>query len=241
MLIREKTEKAESWYIDATDEYENLMAEVADLYNRKFALYKMLHSFVIGPVREAFRFLHDADRICFLKASKALRQSHLEIVNYISKTANTKLSGSERYGKLREEASVIANIDLLARIEMARAERLMQTERLVSCNSTQEKEQIVIELRDTANAYFKFYRSYDVERYDYRVILINFYLEFLDSMMNLGEIAVHCLLDNDPTRCEIRACNEMVQKLKSNDLIMDDQKVSWMRVFDRWTKLCKER
>lgn len=241
LLIHEKKESAESWYIDAPDVYEELMSEVADLYNRKHAIYKMLHSFVIGPVREAFRFLHDADRICFLKASRTLRQAHLEIVNYIDRKASAKLSECERYGKLREEATVIVNIDLLARIEMARTERLTQTERLVSCNSTQAKEHIVIDIRDAANAYFKFYRSYDVERYDYQVILINFYLEFLESMMNLGEVAVRCLLDNDPTRYEIRMCNEMVQKLKSNDLITDNQKISWMRVFDRWTKFCKKR
>lgn len=240
LLIQDMKNRADSCYIDAPDIYESLMTEVAGLRNRKHALYKMLHSFVIGPIKEAFRFLHDADRVCFLKASKAIRQAHLEIVNYIDKTASTKLSSSERYGKLREEATVIANIELLARSEMARADRLLKTDELVACNSPQEKDRLIKVLRDTANAYFKFYRSYDVERYDYHVILVNFYLEFLDSMMDLGEVATRCLLDNDPTRLEIRMCNELVQKLKKNDLIMDDQKLSWIRIFDRWTRLSKE-
>lgn len=239
-LIRTKTADAESKYIDEPELYEKLMSYVVNLENRKFAIYKMLHSFVIGPVREAFRFLHDADRVCFLKASKTIRQAHLEIVNYIDSSASARLYESDRYGKLREEATVIANIDLLARIEMARTDRIIKTEELVSCNSVQKKEKIIEALRDTANGYFKFYRSYDVERYDYQIILVNFYLEFLDSMMNLGEVATRCLIDNDPTRHEIKMCNNLVQKLKNNDLIKNDQKISWIRIFDRWTRLCKE-
>lgn len=239
-LIAEKENDARRKYLDNPTAYENLMSQAADLKNKKYAIYKALHSLVIGPIKAAFRHLNGADRICFLKASKTIREQHLEIVNYLDGKANAKLSKSSRYKQFREEATVIANIDLLARIEMAKTDRLLKTEQLISSNNSDDKRKILCWIRDIHNAYFKVYRSYDVERYDYNVILVNFYMQFLDSMMDLGEIALSQLKDNDPFRLELRECSNIIQQLMSQELVPEDQKISWTRVFDRWNQLIKE-
>lgn len=240
VLIAEKENDARREYLDNPAVYEILMSQVADLKNKKYAIYKALHSLVIGPIKAAFRHLNGADRICFLKASKTIREQHLEIVNYLDGKADAKLSKSSRYKQFREEATVIVNIDLLARIEMAKTDRLLKTEQLITSNSSDDKREILCWIRDIHNAYFKVYRSYDVERYDYNVILVNFYMQFLDSMMDLGEIALSQLKDNDPFRLELRECSNIIQKLMSQELVPEDQKISWTRVFDRWKQLIKE-
>lgn len=109
----------------------------------------------------------------------------MEIVNYLDAHADAKLSGCDRYKKLREEATVIINMDLLARIELARSNRLLQTEQLISSNSTEEKKKIIRLIRDTHNAYFEAYSRYSVERFDYQIILINFYMQYLDRGLYL--------------------------------------------------------
>ena len=240
ILIEEKENDAQREYLDNPATYEILMSQADDLKNKKYAIYKALHSFVIGPIKAAFRHLNGADRICFLKASKTIREQHLEIVNYLDGKANTKLSKSSRYKQFREEATVIANIDLLARIEMAKTDRLLKTEQFISANSIDDKRKIVCWIRDIHNAYFKVYRSYDVERYDYSVILVNFYMQFLDGMMDLGEIALSQLKDDDPFRLELRECSNIIQQLLSQELVPEEQKIYWTRVFDRWNKLIKE-
>lgn len=239
-LIAEKENNARQEYLNNPAMYETLMTQVAELKNRKYAIYKALHSLVIGPIKAAFRHLNGADRVCFLKSTKAIREQHLEIVNYLDRNIDAKLSGSSRYKQFREEATVIINIDLLARIEMAKTDRLLKTEQLISSNNSDDKREILCWIRDIHNAYFKVYRSYDVERYDYNVILVNFYMQFLDSMMDLGEIALCQLRNNDPFRLELRECSSLIQKLMSQELIPEDQKISWIRVLDRWNQSNKE-
>lgn len=239
ILIAEKEEDAQRKYLDDPIGYELLMSQVMDLCNRKYAIYKVLHSFVIGPVKEAFRHMYGADRISFLKASKTIREKHLELVNYWDGKSTTKLSGCIRYKNFREEATVFANIDLLARIEMARTDRLMRTEQLITSNNIEEKLSIIRLIRDIHNACFKVYRSYDVERFDYKIILVNFYMQFLDSMMDLGKSAVEQLVDDSPTRFEIRMCSGIIQNLIAQGLVQDEQKISWTRVFERWNQFVK--
>ena len=238
ILIRES--KAKALYVDEPEAYEQKMKQINDYKNKKYALYKMLHSMVVGPIKEAFRFLNGADRIAFLKASKKIRELHLEIVNYLDAYADTKLSGCDRYKKLREEATVIINMDLLARIELARSDRLLQTEQLISANSTEEKKKIIRLIRDTHNAYFEAYSRYNVERYDYQIILVNFYMQYLDSMMDFGDMAIQEMVSDDPSRYEVKKCSEIIQKLISNDTIPENQKISWNRIQNRWIKFFKE-
>ena len=52
----------------------------------------------------------------------------------------------------------------------------------------EEKKKIIRLIRDTHNAYFEAYSRYNVERYDYQIILVNFYMQYLDSMMDFGDI-----------------------------------------------------
>ena len=217
-----------------------MMKQINDYKNKKYALYKMLHSMVVGPIKKAFRFLNGADRIAFLKASKKIRELHLEIVNYLDSHADAKLSGCDRYKKLREEATVIINMDLLARIELVRSSRSLQTEQLISANSTEEKKKIIRLIRDTHNAYFEAYSRYDVERFDYQIILVNFYMQYLDSMMDLGDIAVQEMISDDPSRYEMTKCSEIIQKLISNDTVPETQMISWNRIQNRWIKFFKE-
>ncbi|MFR2580087.1 MAG: ATP-binding protein [Mediterraneibacter gnavus] len=239
-LILIKESEAKVLYVDEPETYEHMMKQINDYKNKKYALYKMLHSMVVGPIKEAFRFLNGADRIAFLKASKKVRELHLEIVNYLDSHADAKLSGCERYKKLREEATVIINMDLLARIELARSNRLLQTEQLISSNSTEEKKKIIRLIRDTHNAYFEAYSRYNVERFDYQIILVNFYMQYLDSMMDFGDIAVQEMISDDPSRYEVKKCSEIIQKLISNNTVPETQKISWNRIQNRWIKFFKE-
>ena len=239
-LIIEKKNEAQRKYFDNPTEYEMLMSQVNDLKNKKYAIYKALHSFVVAPIKTAFRHLNGADRISFLKASKTIRENYLEIVNYLDGKVETKLSKSSRYKTFREESTVIINIELLARTEMARTERILKMEQLILCNSNDDKCEILRRLRDIHNAYFKVYRCYDVERYDYKVILVNFYMQFLDSMMDLGEIAISQLRYDEPSREELYMCSNMIQELMQQDLVPENQKISWIRVFDRWKQVIKE-
>lgn len=241
VLMTEKEEEARLKYLDAPDDYELLMSQVMDLGNKKYAIYKALHSFIIGPVKEVFRHMGGADRISFLKASKTIRGKYLELVNYLDGKSAAKLSECIRYKDFREEATVIANIDILARIEMSRTDRLVKTEQFISSNNTEEKLGIIRSIRDAHNAYFKVYRSYDVERYDYRIILVNFYMQFLDNVLNLGKIAVEQLVNDDPTRFEIRMCSGIILELMAQGLILDEQKILWTRVLDRWNRFAKTK
>ena len=237
-LIQRDEEDAKKKIIDDPKEYEKLITTVINLRNRKYAIYKSLHWFVIAPVQQAFMDLRGADRICFLKSTKAIRKAHLEIVNYLDKTAEAKLSGCDRYSILREEDIILIKVELLARKEMM-ADKKRQIEKVVLENNANQNKKIFEDFIDTANAYFKFYRSYDVERYDYQTILVNFYLEFLDEMMKLGDIAIQCLLKDELTRHEVRACNEIVQRLKVGGLVSNDTMIFWIRIFERWSKVHK--
>ena len=104
------------------------------------------------------------------------------------------------------EATVIINMDLLARIELARSNRLLQTEQLISSNSTEEKKKIIRLIRDTHNAYFEAYSRYSVERFDYQIILINFYMQYLDSITNTLK-KVHIIISSILNRSNIFIIN----------------------------------
>lgn len=239
-LILIKESEAMALYVDDPEAYEQKMIQINDYRSKKYALYKMVHSMVVGPIKLAFWHLNGADRITFLKASKKIRELYLEIVNYLDPHVDAKLSGCNCYKKFREEATGIINIDLLARIELVKSDRLLQTEQLISTNSIEEKKNIIRLIRDTHNAYFKNYSSYNVERFDYQIILVNFYLEYLDSMMDLGNIAIQEMKSDDPSRCEVEKCSAIIQKLISDDNVPETQKDSWERIQTRYSKFFKE-
>lgn len=239
-LILIKESEAKAFYVNNPEAYEGVMKKITDYKNKKYALYKILHSMVVGPIKEAFRFLSGSDRITFLKESKKIRELYMEIVNYLDADADAKLSGCNQYKKLREEASVIANIDLLARIELVKTDRLLKVEELVSLNNVDKKKEIIRLIQNTYNAYFEAYSRYSVERFDYQIILVNFYMEYLDSMMNFGDIAVREMVNDDPSRFEIKKCSEIIQELISNDTIPETEKNSWKRIQKRWCKFFKE-
>ncbi len=239
-LILIKESEAKALYVDDSEKYEQITKQINNYKERKFALYKMLHSMVVGPIKEGFRFLNGSDRIVFLKASKQIRELHLEIVNYLDDDADTKLSGCDRYKELREEAAVIINVDLLARIELANTNRLQKTEQLISSDNMDEKKKLIRLIRDTHNAYFKAYSGYNVERFDYQVILVNFYMQYLDSMMDLGDIAIQEMLNDGPSRFAVKKCSEIIQELKLKGTVPETEKTSWTRVQNRWIKIFKE-
>ena len=239
ILIQKNSKLAEDKYIEDPLEYEKLKSEINDLKKRKFAIYKMLHSFVIGPVTKAFVSLRGADRICFLRASKRIREQYKELVAYTDRTASAKLKDSGRYRELRKDASIIANIDILACAELLRTDKVLKTESLRYCG-TCEKEDIIISLRDTNNACFRRYRVNDVEDFSYQVILVQMYFEFLDTMMDIGKVATDLLINDDLTNIEVGMCNKIFQNLREESLIDDFQKNQWIRIADRWINTVKE-
>lgn len=239
-LIVRKESETKGLYVDNPEKYETEMKQVSDYKNKKYTLYKMLHSMVIGPIKSAFILLKGADRIVFLKSSKEIRELHMEIVNYIDSQAETRLSGCDRYKKLREEGTVIINIDLLARIESTRAKRLSRIEQLNVINDMEEKKENIRIIRDIYNAYFKEYSQYDVEDFGYQIILINFYMEYLDSMMDLGNIAVEEMVNDGPSRYVVEKCAKIIQNLILNNAVPEAQKISWDRIQSRWVKIFKE-
>ncbi len=239
-LIAEKENEAQQKYIDNPVAYENLMSQVSDLRNKRYTLYKELHSFVIVPIKSAFRYLKGTDKRYFLKASKAIRDQYLEIVNYLDGKAEAKLAKSSRYKQFRTEASVIANIELLTRVKMAQTDWSLKREQFILSNSNEDKYKILHWLIDIHTAYFKIYRSYDVERYDYNIILVHFYMQFLEGMMDLGEIAITELKEDAPFCFELNKCLNIKQKLILQNLVPEDKKIYWTKVCDRWNQLVKK-
>ena len=132
---------------------------------------------------------------------------------------------------------MIANIDLLARLESARAIRAQKMEDLLSSNSASEKAEIIVYLRDLHDAYFKVYSNYDVQLYSYKIILVNFYLEYLESMMSLGRWAADHIKTNGPSLQGIRSCNNIIQELITKNVLSDTEKFSWDRVMRKWSHL----
>ena len=239
-LILNKEAEAKTLFVDKPEEYELKIKQIDDYKNKKYALYKMLHSLVVGPIKVAFRNLNGADRIAFLKGSKKIRDMHLEIVNYLNPQAEAKLLVCNIYKTFRDEATCIINIELLARIELARSNRMTLVEQLVSSNSKDEKKKIVRTIRDMHNAIFEVYSRYNVEHFSYYVILANFYFQYLDSMMDLGEIAVDEIINDNPSKYQTMKCSEIVQKLILDNNIPEDEKISWNRIQTRYNNLFKK-
>lgn len=239
-LIVEKEINVSRTYLDNSAEYEKLISQLEDIKNKKYTIYKALHSYIIAPVKKVFMHLNGVDRVYFLKASKMIRETYLEIVNYLDGEANAKLLKCSQYKELREAATVIANMDLLARKEMLDKDRLLRMESFYSLNNSDEKLNILCQIRDNYNSCFKLYRSYDVEGYVYSIILVDFYVTFLNSMIDLGEIALKVLKNDEPFHCELDKCARIVRQLREQDLVPENQKRSWARVFDRWKQLLKK-
>lgn len=240
-LISTKELEAKELYINNPKKHEFLMKEISDLQSRKYNLYKMLHSLVIGPVGKVFIYLKNADRVAFLRATKELRKRYLEIVNYMDSHVETKLSNCDSYKELREEATSIINIDLLACKELVETNRLLKFEQLTSSNSMEEKKEIIKVIRNTYNVYFKEYSSYDVERFDYQVILVDFYMNYLESMMDLGDIAIEDIINDKFTILEVKKCWDISINLKNRGVISKEKEIAWNRVQNRWIKLFKEK
>lgn len=238
-IIEKIRSEADAKFFDNPDEYGKLTAQAENVRKNKNAMYISLHTFVLNPIKKEFKKLVDADRILFLKASKPIREKHLQLVNYYDSKAETKLSLHSEYTQFRESATVIANIDLLARLESNRCIRAQKIEELLSSNSEREKNEIIVYLRDLYDACFKMYSSYDVQLYSYKIILVDFYLEYLESMMNLGKMAVSRIMNNEPSIKQIQGCNSVIQQLRSQNVLSDSQKASWDRIMRKWSQTIK--
>lgn len=233
-LVAGKKMEADWSYIEDPEKYESIMKEINEIEKHKFDIYKILHLFVIHPVNHAFIKLQGSDCICFLKSTKALRDAYMEIVNYRDGDARTKLFEYYKYQKLRKDAAVLVNMDLLARVDVTQTERMMKLDQLLISTDANEKEKIIREIISESNNVFKMYRKRDVEGSEYYVNLLNFYFQFMDKMMNLGTFAINLMLSDEDTQYEIFMCSRIMQSLKSKQHIGEEQKTTWNRIFTRW-------
>ena len=231
--FKKKAEKAKENYLERPDIYEQLMASANKLEGKKYLLYKYLHAYVVQPVSKALNQLKESERICFLKSSKMIREEYRKIVDYLDGKTQTKLSGCKTYKEYRATATILANMDLCARIELAKLEKAEKIEQLLLAESKEDKERLISEIVYQHNLYFSLYQSYDVERQDYAIILVDFYLQFLDSMMDLGSMSRDYIKDHN----KVVACNQLFQQLKEKHLIPEAQQISWNRILTKWNNL----
>ena len=239
-LIQEKQNEAKDKYLNDSFSYEKFMGEVEYLTKKKDVIYRALHSFMMGPIQTAFVKLTNEDRIYFLKASKNIRKEYMKIVNYLDGNAERKIFDNIHYKEYREQATVIANIELLAIIEMLHKESLTKIEQINESKNDASAYEKLSWIRDMYVAYFRVYRNYDVERDDYYIILVNFYLEFLEKMMSFGKDLLNQLKDDDDFIYELEQCSKIVQTLIVQEITPKEKKVSWIRIFEKWKNMMNQ-
>ena len=215
----------------------NLLLEAETRRRRRFELYHALHPFVIEPFNK-FNSLHGAARGTLLEATDPLRMlEYRKLVHYRDGTAQTRLSACSEYARYRKEAALIAQIELLYARESDRQEAEAIIQRMRTAGSEEEKCLLIREIKILYTARFQICFPHDVPDENYRILLLEYFLQYLDRMMDLGSDAVREIRTDQYAREVLDFCEDQISTLCNAASVTEKRVNSWKRVQERWISM----
>lgn len=230
---------AENYYKTVDELSESLQKESLNNYNKdtikwnervieyeshKDLLYKALTAYVI----RVFRSMNEVtgiNRKSFLIATTDMLASFRSIVDYRNKTSKSILSNWDRYHEIWEGANAILVMEMNAKfyyIHQIRQEKFK--------NAKKEKidKNIVFDICVKYNFFFQKYSQVEIDSLGYKHLLVNNYVEYLESVLRLGEYTHAIILETSNGNWKV--CAQYIKQLMQDDCIKTDIKVKWNRL-----------
>lgn len=222
----------EATHASNTAEWEAANHKEIEYRTRATLLYKALAAYVVLVFRQ-LSSLQDANRTLVLTRTKDLCTEFRKIIDYRNKSTKTILSSWNGYEKLWTGANNIAILELGAQFAYLHRLRIKQLENMTSENIDFD---VVTNLCKCYNTIFQKYARMDIDTFEYRYLLINHYVKFLNAILALGD-QVDATLEFT-SNGNWTLCSEMIKQLLQDDRVPASQKTKWNKLSVSMKKIC---
>lgn len=225
-LAAEQRAKLEGEILEGSPQWDSANKLAVEYEGRKLLLYKSLAGFVIGVFRGVSGISGNKRRAFLIQTSRMLADFR-SIVDYRDRSNNTVISNWVIYNEIWKGSNAILSMEMSAKFAFLHQLRLDTIERFKEKNAKPSIEEITTLCRQY-NGIFDIYARANVKSVDIRCTLINNYLRFVNSILNLGTYThptlSKYLRDYWPT------CYAIIKDLLQDEGISDESRSEWNRL-----------